>query len=88
MSYDTENLRSVAAYPLSEPAVIEGWMIQIGADNWMRKLDPSDILDALQDDARFAALLLQGDATLLGLHVLKVRREYAERLALRDLEAA
>jgi len=88
MQFNVENLRSVAAYPLSEPEAIPGWMLEMKTDQWLRKVNPDDVAQELFSDDRFGALLLQGDATLLGLHVLAVRREYAKALALRDLEAA
>ena len=85
---NTENLRSVAAYPLQEPESIPGWLIEMRTDEWLKRLNSDDVAQELFSDDRFAALLMQGDATLLGLHVLKVRRAYAQALALRDLEAA
>jgi hypothetical protein len=88
MNLNTENLRSVAAYPLPEPEGIPGWMLEMKTDEWLRKVNPDDIAQELFSDDRFGALLLQADATLLGLHVLRVRRDYAQALALRDLEAA
>jgi hypothetical protein len=85
---DVDNLRSVAVCPLQEPGEVPGWLIEMRVDEKLRRVNPNDITDALTDDARFAALLQQADATLLGLHVLSVRREYAKALAVRELEAA
>lgn len=88
MHCNIENLRSVAACPLAEPEGIPGWMLEMKTDEWLRKVNPDEIAQELFGDDRFGALMIQADATLMGMHVLKVRRDYAQALALRDLEAA
>ncbi len=89
MNLQIENLRSTAAVPLrqDESATVPGWLVEMKTAEWLRKLNPDDVLDALVNDERFNALLMQADATLLGLHVLKVRRQYAKDLAERELFA-